>query len=161
MEFPKYDAIKKILKKYKFTVAATIAALCLLIIVIANPKTVASGNGYKHQVGDFGECEFDLEGCTKDATHRLHYLFSNEDYCDSCWDRYGENMFVRLSENDDSGLNYSQNRCRHSGCGKTAKYSEWDRRYCAEHLQGNKYCRYPGCSKLIPINSWDDYCDEH
>ena len=155
------DAIKKILKRHKIAVALAVVVIIAIIVVIASPKTVDSGNGYKHQIGDFGKCEFDFDGCMGNATHRLHHFFGNEDYCDVCWDSYGENMFVRLSGTDNSGLDYNQNKCRYSGCGKTAKYSDWDRRYCAEHLQGEKYCRYPGCSKRIPIDGLSDYCSEH
>lgn len=161
MDSNKVENTKNFLKKYKFAVLGVLIFLCVVIVVIASPETVASGNGYKHQIGDFGKCDFDFDGCTREATHRLHHFFGNEDYCDACWDSYGENMFVRLSGNDDSGLDYNDNKCRYSGCGKTAKYSDWDRRYCAEHLQGDKYCRYPGCSERIPINGLSDYCSKH
>lgn len=161
MENMKIDNIRIFLKKHKFGLLTTAITVCVVIVMISSPKTVASGNGYKHQIGDFGECDFHFDGCTKAATHRMHHFFGNDNYCDSCWDRYGEDMFIRLSGKDDAGLDYNQNKCRYSGCGKTAKYSDWDRRYCAEHLQGKKYCRYPGCSEQIPINGFDDYCSKH
>ena len=155
------DKAMTLIKKHKRTSVAVGAAAMLILIIVLSPKTVACGNGYSHQVGDFGKCDLNFDGCTGGATHRLHHFFGNEDYCDACWDIYGENMFLRLSGNDDSGPDYNQNKCRYSGCEKTAKYSDWDRRYCTEHLQGEKYCRHPYCSERIPINGLSDYCWEH
>lgn len=51
--------------------------------------------------------------------------------------------------------------CRYSGCGRTAVYSDWNRRYCNVHIQEEHYCRYPGCMNLIPNSSTSRYCSEH
>lgn len=86
------------LKNHK---GAIICALCMIVVlfrILTGPETIASGNGYSHQVGEFGECGMKFDGCTTNATHRRHHLFGNEDYCKSCWDGYGQNMFDRLSE---------------------------------------------------------------
>lgn len=151
------------LKNHK---GAIICALCIIVVLfrtLTGPETVASGNGYSHQVGAFGECDMKFDGCTENATHRRHHLFGNEDYCESCWDGYGQNMFDRLSETDSGSdrLEYNEIKCRHAGCGKDPVYSDWTRRYCSEHINGTHYCRYPGCLNEISNYSTDLYCNKH
>lgn len=51
--------------------------------------------------------------------------------------------------------------CRRSGCGRTAIYSDWDRRFCSEHITETSYCRYPGCTAQIPNSSKTNYCSKH
>ena len=140
--------------------------LCVIAVIVwiaTRPETVAYGNGYSHQIGSFGECDMKYDGCTMNATHRRHHLFENKDYCESCWYPSGQDMFERLSNPDSksSGLEYDEYKCRRSGCNKRAKSSDWDYRYCEEHLQGMKYCRYPHCEEQIPINGTSDYCWKH
>ena len=151
------------LKKHKLLIIVALIFVIVIIRIIFGPKTVAYGNGYFHQVGSFGECDMNFEDCMIDATHRQHHFFGNEDYCDACWDSYGQDMFERLSgkKSDSNSITYDEYKCRHTGCKNRAKYSEWDRRYCAEHLQGTKYCRYPNCGEQIPIDGLSDYCSKH
>lgn len=52
-------------------------------------------------------------------------------------------------------------KCRRSGCGKEAEYTDWNRRYCSEHINETHYCRYPGCLNEISNYSGDLYCHEH
>ena len=52
-------------------------------------------------------------------------------------------------------------KCRRSGCGREAKYTDWNRRYCSEHINETHYCRYPGCLNEISNYSGDLYCHEH
>ena len=157
--------IKGILKKHKRTFVIALVVALVGIRIITGPQTVASGNGYSHQIGSFGECDAVFDGCAIDATHRQHHFFGNEDYCESCWIRYGKDMFERVSDTTDSDSIYSkyydEYKCRHSGCEKRAQYSDWDKRFCSEHLQGTKYCRYPHCSEKIPINGLSNYCSKH
>ena len=131
--------------------------------MVVGPKTMERGNGYSHQIGSFGKCDINFDNCTEKATHRRHHFFENEDYCEYCWNNYGQDMFERLSgkKSDSNGITYDESKCRHTGCKNRAKYSEWDRRYCAEHLQGTKYCRYPNCGEQIPIDGLSDYCSKH
>ena len=155
--------IKIFLKKNKSSIILFLFIILIGIRMITGPKTIASGNGYSHQIGSFGTCDMNFDGCTNKATHRRHHFFGNEDYCDSCWYDYGQNMFDGLSnQKSDSGIfEYDEYKCRHTRCDNKAKYSDWDRRFCSEHLQGTKYCRYPNCSERIPINSLDNYCSNH
>lgn len=143
-----------------------IGAFCVIIVlmgIVSGPKTVASGNGYSHQIGSFGDCDMKFDDCQMVATHRRHHFFGNEDYCDSCWDGYGENMFEGLSgiKSDSDSHENDDLECRYVGCGERAKYSEWARRYCSVHIQETHYCRYPGCNNEISNYSSDLYCNEH
>ena len=52
-------------------------------------------------------------------------------------------------------------KCRRSGCGKEPVYTDWDRRYCSEHINDTHYCRYPHCTNEIPNSSINQYCPEH
>ena len=156
--------IKVFLKKHKIVI---VCVLCIIIIIaikiITTPEIVDSGNGYSHQIGSFGQCDMNFDDCTINATHRQHHFFGNEDYCESCWERYGKDMFDRLSnvKSNSDVLDYNENKCRHTGCKKRAKYSNWEHRFCSEHLQGMKYCRYPTCSEQIPIYGFSEYCAKH
>lgn len=51
--------------------------------------------------------------------------------------------------------------CRITGCGKKPVYSDWNRRYCSTHINGDHYCRYPNCTNNIPNSSTSQYCYEH
>lgn len=159
----KIIALRFFLRKHKKAIICVLCLVIVLIRILAGPKTIASGNGYSHQIGSFGECDMKFDGCTSNATHRRHHLFENEDYCESCWDPYGQDMFDRLSnkKSSSSGIEYDEYKCRHSGCNKRAETSEWERRFCSEHLNGMKYCRYPHCDEQIPINGTSEYCWKH
>lgn len=163
MNSTKNRAVKSFLEQHKVTIIVILFLAIIGIRIITGPKTVASGNGYSHQVGSFGECDTKFDGCTISATHRRHHLFENEDYCESCWDGYGQDMFERLSEtkSDSGGLEHDDTKCRYAGCGKKAVYSDWTRRYCSEHINGTHYCRYPGCLNEISNYSTDLYCNKH
>lgn len=151
------------LKAHKKAVICASCLLVILIFIIASPKTVESRNGFSHQVGSFGDCDVKLHGCTGNATHRRHYLFDNEDYCESCWVNYGQRMFEVLSETEPSysTIEYDEYRCRHTGCNERAVSSDWKHRFCSEHIKGTKYCRYPNCTEQIPISGTSDYCWKH
>lgn len=73
--------------------------LVLIVFLFTRPKTIErGGNGYSHQIGNFGKCDNRLsDDCTDDAEHRLHHIFGNEDYCNACWEYYGEEWFYRIS----------------------------------------------------------------
>lgn len=151
------------LQKYKGAVIGTFCFIAVCGWLITAPQTVASGNGYSHQIGSFGECDVNFDGCTISATHRRHHLWENEDYCESCWNGYGQDMFNRLSETkpESGGMKYEGYKCRCFDCEKEAVYSDWTRRYCAEHIKGTHYCRHPGCNNEISNYSTDLYCNEH
>lgn len=51
--------------------------------------------------------------------------------------------------------------CRVQGCGKTPVYTDWNRRYCSEHINDTSYCRYPGCMNTVPHTSTSQYCSKH
>ena len=101
--------------KLKKALLFVILILGLVIWMLTAPKTLASGNGFKHQIGTFGKCDVNFDDCTQDATHRIHHFFSNEDYCDACWESYGQGMFEKLADGSDS----SGRKC--SACGKSYK----------------------------------------
>ena len=157
--------LASMVKKHRVAIFFALVILVIGLKIIFGPQTVASGNGYSHKIGSFGECEMNFSDCTKNATHRLHNFFYNEDYCDPCWEGYGESMFERLSgvktTSGGFGIDYDEYKCRHTGCKNKARYSNWDKRFCSEHLQGTKYCRHPHCSELIPINGLSNYCSKH
>lgn len=155
--------IRLFLKKFRTPIKCIICIAAIILYLAFGPRTVARGNGYSHQIGSFGKCDVNFDDCSQNATHRRHHLFDNEEYCESCWERYGQDMFERLSDTkpESNGIEYDEYKCRHSGCKNRAEYSEWERRFCAEHLQGTKYCRYPHCSEQIPISGTSVYCWKH
>lgn len=51
--------------------------------------------------------------------------------------------------------------CRRSGCGKTPVYTDWNRRFCSEHINDTSYCRHPDCMNPAPHTSTSQYCAEH
>ena len=150
-------------QRHKGAIIGTLCIIAVFVWVLTAPETIASGNGYSHQLGSFGECDMNFDDCTVSATHRRHHFFGNEDYCESCWNGYGQDMFNRLSgtKSNSGGVKHDENECRYFGCEKKAVYSDWTRRYCAEHIKGTHYCRYPGCLNEISNYSTDLYCNEH
>ena len=48
--------------------------------------------------------------------------------------------------------------CRMVGCGRSALYPEWGRRFCSQHMEGKKYCHFGSCNNKIPHNSKEIYC---
>lgn len=78
----------------------TILAVLLIGFIawkIVSPKTVDSGNGWKHQIGDFGQCE--MYNCENRATQRYQGGYGiGGSYCDEHWESYGQDMFIRLAE---------------------------------------------------------------
>ena len=110
-----YEQIASKQGKVKIALLFVILLVGFVVWMFASPKTIESGNGYKHQVGSFGECEVNFDDCMQDATHRIHHFFGNEDYCDACWESYGQGMFEKLADGSDS----SGRKC--SACGKIYK----------------------------------------
>lgn len=107
---------------------------------------------------------YDLEINGYECTHRC--IKYNGYYSEDLITVYiNDEKFIYPKRKDEkkkeSALERSSKICRVSGCGKQAKYSDWDRKYCEEHLQGTKYCRHPGCNKEIPILGLSDYCSSH
>lgn len=51
--------------------------------------------------------------------------------------------------------------CRRSGCGKSPVYTDWNRRFCSEHINDTSYCRHPDCMNPVPHTSTSQYCAEH
>ena len=96
------DCIKDFLKRYqKKIIGIVIVIIIFIVYLIATPETIESGNGYKHQIGSFGECECSIsDECTGNATHKINHFFSKEYYCDACWDYYGQEWFDKLSNYD-------------------------------------------------------------
>ena len=52
-------------------------------------------------------------------------------------------------------------KCRRSGCGKEPVYTDWNRRYCSEHINDTHYCRHPRCTNQVPNSSKTQYCYDH
>lgn len=64
-------------------------------------RTVSSGNGWKHQVGHFGMCQFDSEEHCGEATHRYFFKGSPPElvqlFCDKHWESDGEPVYNGLT----------------------------------------------------------------
>lgn len=78
---------------------------------IFSPKTVESGNGYKHQIGNFGPCYYsddeDVQ-CKKEGTHLIKMPYSDStlfSFCDEHWEKIGQSIFDDWST--ESKSNYS------------------------------------------------------
>lgn len=98
-------------KKGKY-ITLTIIFVAILSVVVYKTfivRTVDSGNGWKHQIGHFGDCDFnDLSSC-EEATHRVYGSFVTAGvYCDEHWDEYGQDYYERLAEKSSSGNSSSE-----------------------------------------------------
>ena len=155
--------IRLFVKQHKIPIICALGIAVIILYTVLGPRTVAHGNGFSHQIGLFGKCDTISTNCTQNATHRLHSFWGNKDYCEECWELFGQDMFERLSgtKSKSNGIEYDEYKCRRSGCDKRAANSNWEKRFCAEHLQGTTYCRYPHCSEQIPINGMSTYCLKH
>ena len=97
------EKVKQFVLNHKKTVIVLSLAIVFVVWKIVGPRTVESGNGWKHQIGDFGQCEF-LD-CENEATHRYYAMTIQEAYCEECWEEYGQDMFNKLAEKDSSSSN--------------------------------------------------------
>ena len=100
---------KKIDGKHIFIAVLVVLFGCTLIYKTVFARTVDRGDGWKHQVGYFGECDFaDRYHCGK-ATHRVVSSFVTAGkYCDEHWESYGVNIFERLAKKSISGSSSSK-----------------------------------------------------
>ena len=81
-----------------------IVVLALIVFLVLSPRTVASGNGYKHQIlkSEFHKCKDGMsDDCTGKAQHKIKHFFGSEYYCNVCWEDYGEYWFSQLSNYDE------------------------------------------------------------
>lgn len=110
---------KKSYGKYIFRIAVVIVLGFILIYNTVLVRTVDKGNGWKHQIGHFGECEFAKNDCGE-ATHRIKASFYvGGKYCEECWQIYGIRQFERLAGKSDSDS-------------KKSNDSETDAKICAQ-----------------------------
>lgn len=114
---------------------------------IVAPKTVESGNGWKHQVGNFGQCE--MYDCENNATQRYWAGWGvGGRYCDEHWESYGQDMFNRLAEKSNKGNSSSKatdakicaekavkDQLKSPSTATFCKYTEMT----ATNLEGNKW----------------------
>lgn len=92
--------------KKVFIILLVIVAAIFILSMIFGAKTVESGNGWKHQIGKFGQCEgivgfsgYDTILCENKSTHRIKGSpFYKIDYCEEHWESMGENRFKVLAE---------------------------------------------------------------
>lgn len=87
--------------KIKWQYIASILLLLVIVLAIVlpiclSPKTIEKGNGFKHQIGEFEECE--KESCQRLSTHRIKARGVKKDYCDEHWESDGKDLFYRLSD---------------------------------------------------------------
>lgn len=102
------EKVKQYVKTHKTLVILLCIAIIFVCWKILGPRTVESGNGWKHQIGDFGQCQF-LD-CENKATHRYCAMTFKEAYCEECWEYYGQDMFNRLAEKDSKSSNFDEAR---------------------------------------------------
>ncbi len=96
------EKVKQFVVNHKKLVIVLCIAIVFVVVKIAGPRTVESGDGWKHQIADFKEqCDY-VDLCeSSSATHRIHHMFGNYGYyCDECWERYGQDYFDRLADKD-------------------------------------------------------------
>lgn len=82
-----------------------ILLLSVAVVVVyktAIVRTVESGNGYKHQIGHFGACDYARWNNCEEATHRICYNGWKQNYCENCWEKFGKENF--------EGFAYSSNK---------------------------------------------------
>lgn len=79
-----------------------------------SPKTVESGNGYKHQIGNFGACYYSDDKeyqCKKEATHRIKRPYSDStlfSFCDEHWEEIGQWVFDDWANKDSDSSSSSK-----------------------------------------------------
>lgn len=119
--FPQYarfiplEQRKNALYHIGYKVWLVILAIILIGFIlwkIIGPKTVESGDGWKHQVYNFKEeCDFSDYCQSNGSTHRIHHMFGTYGYyCDECWETYGQDYFDRLAEKDSKNSNSDEAR---------------------------------------------------
>lgn len=70
-------------------------------------------------------------------------------------------IFSIYTDNQTTNLYSESQVCRVMGCGGNSLYPEWGRRWCIEHIVGDKPCHAAGsCSNTVPRSSIEIYCDE-
>lgn len=79
----------------------------------------------------------------------------------ACGGDYYSNPSSSSYSNASSSSNIENAVCRRTGCGRPAVYTDWNRRYCSEHIEDNHYCRYPGCMNQISNSNSSQYCSIH
>lgn len=64
-------------------------------------------------------------------------------------------------DDDDVYVSNEPKVCRVAYCGRDALYPEWGRRWCAEHIVGDKMCNFTSsCGRSIPRSSVEIYCEQ-
>ena len=96
------EKMKQFVLQHKKLVIVLCVAFFFVVLKMAGPRTVESGNGWKHQIADFDKkCEFAVFCKSDCTTHRIHHIFGDYGYyCDDCWDLYGQKQFNSLAEKD-------------------------------------------------------------
>lgn len=99
-------------KRKVWLVILAIILIGFILWKIIGPKTVESGDGWKHQVYNFKEeCDFSDYCQSNGSTHRIHHMFGTYGYyCDECWETYGQDYFDRLAEKDSKNSNSDEAR---------------------------------------------------
>lgn len=111
---------KKSYGKYIFLALVVAVFGFILIYNTVIVRTVDKGNGWKHQIGHFGECVFAEHFGCGEATHRIKSTFvTGDQYCEEHWESNGIGMFERLAKKSISGSNKSND-------------SETDAKICAK-----------------------------
>lgn len=87
--------------KVKWQYLAIIVLLLVIVLAIVlpiclSPKTIEKGNGFKHQIGEFEECE--IQSCQTVSTHRIKARGVEKNYCEVHWESYGKDLFDSLSD---------------------------------------------------------------
>jgi len=114
------QAKKKSIGKYIFFALVIGILAFILIYNTVIVRTVDKGNGWKHQIGHFGECEYAERLDCGEATHRIKSTFvKGGQYCEEHWESNGIGMFERLAKKSISGSNKSDD-------------SETDAKICAK-----------------------------
>ena len=142
------EELDKLSSKYKKRILMIILLIIIPIIVwkIVGPKTVESGDGWKHQIGNFKKaCDFQRTCHSEHATHRIHSFFGDyRYYCDECWITYdGQEDFDSLANKSSErstdakvcAKKVVEDNLRSPSTAKFCKYTEMT----ASNLGGNKW----------------------
>ena len=92
---------KKKLSIVKYIFIALVVGILAFVLIYNTVivRTVDKGNGWKHQIGNFGECQYSDRLNCEEATHRIKSTFvMGGQYCDEHWNSNGIGMFERLAE---------------------------------------------------------------
>lgn len=137
-------------RKKVWLVLPAVLLIAFVIWKIVGPKTVESGNKYKHQIWNYkNKCDYSSYCNNQPVTHKIQGpYFTSYYFCDGCWEKYGQKTFNMLAEKNSKSRSSEretdakicakkavEDQLKSPSTAKFCKYTEMT----ATNLGGNKW----------------------